>query len=45
MKQTVKLNEAQLRQIVAESVKKVLNERRKPLYGPNDMVNLVENIM
>ena len=36
MKQTIRLNEAQLKRVVAESVKKILNERfNEPSYDYN----------
>ena len=43
MKNTIKLNESQLRQIVAESVKKVLDEHMSN-YGYHDMEDLMHAI-
>ena len=39
MKQTIKLNEAQLRKVVAESVKKVLKEYQQDFYNEPDEYN------
>ena len=44
-KNTIKLNEAQLRKIVVDSVKKVLKEQNTPLKNGYEVLNLVQAYM